>query len=66
MNGCGQPSTPWAYEHAGNKPGVVTVTVAVAATDSTTGPAEAREQAAAAVYGAKDRDERNHVHRPNT
>ena len=53
-------------EHAGNKPGVVTITVAVAATDSTTGPAEAREQAAAAVYGAKDRDERNHVHRPNT
>ena len=51
-----------AIEHTGNHPGVLTVTVAVAATDPTTPPAEARERAAAAVYRAKLRGERNRVH----
>ena len=53
-----------AIEHTGNHPGVVTVTVAVAATDPATPPAEAREQAANAVYRAKLRHERNRVHPP--
>jgi diguanylate cyclase (GGDEF)-like protein len=49
-------------EHTGNKPGVVTVTVAVAATNEATSPADARERAAATVYSAKRRHERNQVH----
>ena len=53
-------------EHSGNQHGVVTVTVGVAATDPTTRPAEAREQAATAVYGAKRRHERNRVHPTDT
>jgi diguanylate cyclase (GGDEF)-like protein len=55
-----------AIEHTGNQPGVVTVTVAVAATDPTTPPAEARDQAATAVYRAKRRHERNRVHPTDT
>jgi diguanylate cyclase (GGDEF)-like protein len=51
-----------AIEHTGNIPGVITVTVAVAATNEATSPADARERAAAAVYSAKLRHERNQVH----
>jgi diguanylate cyclase (GGDEF)-like protein len=51
-----------AIEHTGNQPGVITVTVAVAATNDATSPADARERAAATVYSAKLRNERNQVH----
>ena len=51
-----------ALPHAGNKPGVVTVTIGVATTDETTSPMVTRERAAAAVYTAKLNLERNRVH----
>ena len=55
-----------AIEHTGNNPGVITVTVAVAATDQSTSPEATRERAATAVYAAKLRRQRNRVHGADT
>ena len=49
-------------EHAGNGGGLVTVTVGCAHTDDARDLGAARNRAAKAAYGAKERDERNRVH----